>query len=434
MFKYLHTREALSFATPSRARFSFALTDPTFSIFSEEDHLMTRLAVIFVFITAAFLITVTAQQPPVLKGDQPAGTTGQPPALKGTPGTTTSPAVKPTMAAGDDDVISVETNLVTTPVSVLDRSGRFIAGLKKKDFKIFENDIPQTITYFQTSEQPFTVFLLIDISPSTKYKIDEIHYAAITFINQLRPTDKVMVVAFDQRVRVLTPEPTSDKQLLYAAVYKANFGSGTSLYEAVDYVANLDLVNAPGRKAVVIFTDGVDTTSRRASYESTIAAVQEVDALVYPIRYNTQTQTGVVSASTGAPVALPADIAAELAARGITIAPGIFAGTGRGQSPAEYARGRTYLDALAQNTGGRMFEAETISNLSTAFSGVAEELRQQYSIGYYPEETGQPGERRRVKIKVIKPNVVVRAKTGYVVRHTRSRMERTVKDNTLARR
>src|ERR1044072_136187 len=89
-----------------------------------------------------------------------------------------SPASTP-----EDEVIMVDTDLVTTPVSVLDRQGRFIAGLKQRDFKLFENDVPQKITYFQSSEQPFTVVLMIDTSPSTRYKIDDIHWAAITFLN-----------------------------------------------------------------------------------------------------------------------------------------------------------------------------------------------------------------------------------------------------------
>ena len=72
---------------------------------------------------------------------------------------------------------------------------------------------------------------MIDVSPSTRYKIDDIHYAAMRFLDQLRPNDKVMVVCFDSRVRLYTPEPTSDRKALFAAIYKAEFGSGTSLYE-----------------------------------------------------------------------------------------------------------------------------------------------------------------------------------------------------------
>ena len=276
---------------------------------------------------------------------------------------------------------------------------------------------------------------MIDISPSTKYKMEEIHFAAITFVNQLRPTDKVLVVAFDQRIHVLTEGPTSEKPAIYAAIYKATFGSGTSLYEAVNFVTGLDLVKFAGRKAVVLFTDGVDTTSRSASFESTIAGIQEIDALVYPIRYDTQTGGGgVISTATGAPTQLPPDIAAMMAARGIAIDPRVFKGMARGQSPAEYAKGKLYLEKLAENSGGRIFEASDIKNLETSFAGVAEELRRQYSIGYYPEQEGQPGERRTVKIKVTKPNTVVRAKSSYVIRQQRSWRDNPTRPGLFAKK
>ena len=312
------------------------------------------------------------------------------------------PAAKPTPKE-EDEVVRVETNLVTTPVSVLDRNGRFIAGLTKKDFKIYEDGKPQAITYFQSSEQPFTVILMIDTSPSTRYKIDEIHYAAVTFVNQLRPTDKVMVIAFDGRMRILT-DPTVDKATIFAAIYKSNFGSGTSLYDAVGYVTSLDLVKALGRKAVVIFTDGVDTTSRRATFESTVADVEEVDALFYPIRYDTQ-QNNAASANS------------IMQTYGVQLPAGVVVQLNRGQSSVEYEKGKTYLEMLATNSGGRMFDAGLVTNLETAFAGVAEELRRQYSIGYYGNEDGKPGDRKKIKIEVSRPaKAVVRAKTNYIVK------------------
>jgi hypothetical protein len=84
-------------------------------------------------------------------------------------------------------------------------------------------------------------------------------------------------------------------------------------------------------------------------------------------------------------------------------------------SPAEYARGKQYLELLAQNSGGREFEAQSMYNVDAAFSGIAEELRRQYSLGYYPDKVGQLGERRQIKIRVMRPGVVVRAKTSYIV-------------------
>jgi VWFA-related protein len=385
---------------------------------------MTRTAFCIALIClTAICITAQATRRPSLKGDVPPKSgSQQQPVLKGSGLDVPPPPPANIKTADDDEIITVDTNLVTTPVSVLDRSGRFIPGLRQKDFKIFENGVPQKITHFQSSEQPFTVVLMIDTSPSTKYKIDEIHYAAVTFVNQLRPTDKVLVVAFDQRIKVLTEEPTSEKAKLYAAIYQAKFGSGTSLYDAVSFAASLDIINVTGRKAIVIFTDGVDTTSRASNFESTVAAVQEVDALIYSIRYNTLNEgTSVVRGPSGTLAPMPADIAALLAARGLRIDPRAIRMGGRGTSESEYETGRLFLEAIAMNTGGRMFEADTLTNLESSFAGVAEELRRQYSIGYYPEQIGEPGERRSVKIRVTRPpNAVVRAKNGYVIRQLRT--------------
>lgn len=319
------------------------------------------------------------------------------------------PPAKAPAKAAEEEEITVETNLVSTPVTVLDRNNRFIPGLKKSDFKLFENGVEQELTYFQSEEQPFTVVLVIDISPSTKYRIDEIQAAAISFVNQLRPRDKVMVVAFDENAKVLT-EPTSDRRTLYSAIASAQFGNGTSLYDTVAAVSQLELLRKVGRNAVVIFTDGVDSTSSRASAESTVAGVDELDALFYTVRYYTREDGNV-------------DMR-EVAANNILLSPTTMAHLRRVArirqdqlgTPEQYEFGRRYLEALSTNTGGRMFEADTMVNVEAAFAGVAEELRRQYSLGYYPTTEGEAGERRRVKIQVSRPNAIVRAKTSYVIK------------------
>ncbi|QYO66898.1 VWA domain-containing protein [Leptolyngbya sp. 7M] len=198
----------------------------------------------------------------------------------------TRPTSTPDPVSNDDDeVIRIETNLVTMPVSVLDRDGRFISGLTERDFQIFENGKQQKIEYFQSTEQPFTVALLIDVSPSTAFRMDEIHNAAILFVEQLRPSDRVMVISFDERMRVLTP-PTNNRNELRYAIRQAQWGNGTSLYEAVDRTLKNELARIEGRKAIVLFTDGVDTTSRRASYQSTLNETEEGDALIYLICFS----------------------------------------------------------------------------------------------------------------------------------------------------
>lgn len=355
---------------------------------------------------------------------------GAPPVLKGgTPKTAPTP-IPPTgeVVEEDDDVIKVETNLVTFPVSVLDREGRFITGLKKDDFQIFENGKQQQIDTFNSVEVPFTVILMLDVSPSTQYKIEEIQDAAISFVDQLRPNDKVIVISFDERVNILSPA-TSNRNALKSAIRRAQFGDGTSLYEAVDYVINRELRRIEGRKAVVLFTDGVDTTSRRADYQSTVRATEESEALFFPIRYDTSTEMGTGGGNYprqyprrrrrgGYPNGGNGDVLGDILG-------GIFGGGnnggygggypggGSGSSRAEYETGRQYLELLARNSGGRNFEAS--NNLDAAFSGIAEELRRQYSVGYYPETVGAKGERKTIRVRVKRPNLVVRAKNSYIV-------------------
>lgn len=365
--------------------------------------------------------------PPVIKGDVvTTPTEKRAPVLQGgrtLPQTSPTPPTNEEAVEEEDEVIRVETNLVTMPVSVLDRDGRFISGLQQRDFQIFENGVQQKVEYFQSVEQPFTVILLIDVSPSTQFQIDEIHEAAIAFVNQLRRDDRVQVISFDERVRILSPV-TNDRRVLRDAILRTEFGDGTSLYEAVDFVVQRQLKQIQGRKAVVLFTDGVDTTSRRANYQTTIREVEENEALFYPIRYDTQTDMNGGWGGGGGnypnryPRRRQSDIdqilGTILGGGGIRIGRGGGRrGGGAGSSSVEYETGKRYLEELARSSGGRSFEAR--NDLSAAFTGIAEELRRQYSIGYYPENVGQVGERKQIRVRVMRPNLVVRAKTSYIV-------------------
>lgn len=367
---------------------------------------------------------VVTSNKPTLKGDTSVQSEKRAPVLQGQTKTQET-SEKVEESVDDDDVIRVETNLVTMPVSVLDRDGRFISGLTQRDFQVFENGVQQKIEYFQSVEQPFTVILLIDVSPSTQFRIEEIQDAAISFVNQLRRDDKVMVIAFDDKVSVLSPV-TNDRRVLQNAIRQSRFGDGTSLYEAVDVVLSQQLPRIPGRKAVVVFTDGVDTTSRRANYQSTLRQAEESEALFYPIRYDTMsdmnggwgrggggnypnrrqpTTTGTIGGIIGVILG------------GGNVQIGRGGGNRRGpagSSGSEYETGRRYLEELARTTGGRSFEAR--NNLDAAFAGIAEELRRQYSLGYYPESAGNSGDRRQIRVRVMRPNLVVKAKTSYIVK------------------
>ncbi|MBC7798870.1 MAG: VWA domain-containing protein, partial [Pyrinomonadaceae bacterium] len=338
----------------------------------------------------------------------------------------------------------------TVPVSVSDREGRFIADLKKEDFQISENGKPQEIAYFGATEMPFTVALVLDVSLSASFKIDEIQTAAFLFVKQLRPNDRVLVISFDEQVHFLC-EPTNDREKLRLAINQARFGQGTSLYNSVKMTFDR-LKFIEGRKAIVLFTDGVDTTSRDANDGDNLRQSQEFDALVYPIHYDTYNDVQriknqpppVVNPNPvpGSPVPLPTS-RQTIPGTNIPLPQMPQNGGGRtgrgtptinddrgtqtvgddremslpgdGTSRQAYANGKQYLDKLAMNTGGRVYEADSKGNLANSFTGIAEELRRQYSLGYYPETSGKQGERRAVKVRVNRPKAVVRARGDYVV-------------------
>jgi Ca-activated chloride channel homolog len=297
------------------------------------------------------------------------------------------------LSDSEDEAVKVETNLITIPVSVFDRNGLYIPNLSKDNFKIFEDGVEQQIEFFATTEKPFTVVLLLDTSPSTEFKIEEIQQAAIAFVNQLKPQDSVMVIEFDANVHVLT-EATTDRNLIFRGIKKADFGDGTSLYDAVDFSLRKRLSKIAGRKAVVLFTDGVDTTSSKVGYDSSLREAEEADATIFPIYYNTffdqQRQMGGIFSP------FPTII--------------------RGNTRQEYALGKQYLKDLADSTGGRVFDADdSPGGLTRTFESIAEELRRQYSIGYIPESAGQAGQRKNIKVRVNRPNLVIRARDSYIV-------------------
>lgn len=320
------------------------------------------------------------------------------------------------------DIIKVNTTLVTIPVSVMDRDGRYVPNLQKEEFRIWEDGVEQEVAFFQSVDKPFSVVLMLDTSPSTAFRLEDIQDAAITFVNQLRNDDRVMVVSFNDDIKILS-EFTTDRRKLERAITHARTGDGTRLYDAVDMVINQQLSRIQGRKAIVLFTDGVDTTSRRASYDSNLTDAQELDALIYPVQYDTSEDMNSGNIQIGPQIDILGGIFG-----------GIFGGGGRrggghggrggnggggypsrrGTARGDYEVGNQYLMELANNTGGREYQADSLQNMSYAFANVAEELRRQYSIGYYPKRPAQPGERRQIRVRARQPNLAVRSRDSYI--------------------
>jgi len=359
-----------------------------------------------------------------LSPPQEISTYTEPPKLEGSPARTSldAPANRSLATSLDDpeevsegDVVRIDTNLVTVPVSALDRDGRFISDLRREEFKVFENGEEQKIAYFESAEKPFTVALLLDTSGSTFFQLWEIKEAAINFAKQLRPQDRVLVVTFDRLVMLLT-EPTNDLKVVTEVIERnAITGFSTRLYDAIDLVFKARLNKIDGRKAIVLFTDGVDTGSYQATYQSTLHNVEELDALIYPIQYDTtdfvdaQTRTNTTIVTT---TIRGRNVPTRSSSQMIYGAP---KASGPGTSAGEYKLADQFLHQLATKTGGRLYQANDRTQLSDAFFKISEELRHQYSLGYYPQ-TLHGGERREIRVRVDRTDVAVRARDNYVQR------------------
>ena len=373
--------------------------------------------------------TQSPDEPPVLIGSQRNSRPGPPTlggAINSSSGTSSGDpsSTDPSVSAGPEevgegDVLRVNTSFVTVPVSVMDRQGRFISNMKKEDFQIFENDVEQSIAYFEPAEKPFTVALLLDTSASTHFHLSEIKEAAIAFAKQLRPQDRVLIVSFNDEVLLLT-EVTSDMNVIETVIEEnAATGNSTKLYDAVDLTIRERLNKIQGRKAIVLFTDGVDTSSQQATYQSTLREAEELDALIYPIQYDTSDYLNAMQNGNG-----NGTVTVTTTRRGIfgtSTSQQTYTVPGGGQpipgsTKEDYERADQYLHGLADKTGGRLYEANDTRQLAKAFSSIAEELRRQYSIGYYPKTNdGDSGNgRRQIRVRVRQPNLAVKARGSYM--------------------
>jgi Ca-activated chloride channel family protein len=266
---------------------------------------------------------------------------------------------------GEGEVVHITASLVSVPVSVIDRQGKYVVDLQQKDFRIYEDGVEQLITHFSNIDQRFSVVLLLDTSGSTAAFLEQMKGAAKSFIEQLRPLDTVQPVYFHGEIKPLTTRSINNPSLLSATIDQMVPGPlnmGTRLYDAVDFAMST-LKPVSGRKAVILFTDGENTWGK-ATMKSTLHEAEESDILIYTLQY--------------------------------------------GDAPAQ-----KYLQQLAEKTGGRYFMAADGNTIRRSFSEVAEELRRQYVLGYHPNELVQTGRERKIRVKVNRRRVAVRARESY---------------------
>lgn len=375
-------------------------------------------------------------------------------------------------ARQETDTVKIDTNLVTVPVIVSTRGGTYVPDMRQDEFVILEDGVEQTVAFFATVTEPFHVVLMIDTSASTEEKLYQIRKAANAFVGQLQRSDRVKLISFDDRVRDFG-DFTNDRQLLSGMIDQLRSGSGTKLYDAMD-AALKSLERIRGRKAVVIFTDGVDWYSDRKDYADNFRALEESGIIIYPIRYDTRAETERLARAQarggqrvelgtifggglpqGTPTTFPGGQSIPTTTGGsipripgpvvITTGPGTTAPDRTGgpdatsrfpdtrndptrpttapqqqedaaisrMLDAAYLKADSYLNDLAYRSGGKLMRADTLGNLPDAFSQIAAELRTQYSLGYYPPRGSQDGKLHKIQVRSKRKDVQVRSRPAY---------------------
>jgi len=277
--------------------------------------------------------------------------------------------------------IGVNVDLVLMYTSVFDKNGRFISGLKKDSFKVYEDGIEQKVSTFSQEDVPVSMGILLDLSGSMRGKIDQVDKAALAFIKASNPQDQVFLIGFNDQVELLQ-DFTSDIDEITDALDNTVVTGGTAAYDAIYLGVQKAHSGSKPKKAVVVITDGED----RDSYyklDELIAKVQESDVQVFCVGFLN-------------PVGDK----------------GLF---GR-WSKSVPEKAHEALQKIAEETGGKAFFPDKLTDIHSVVSEIASELRSQYSIGYFSSNSARDGSFRRVKIEIPGSNpstTHVRFRRGY---------------------
>jgi Ca-activated chloride channel family protein len=270
-------------------------------------------------------------------------------------------------------------DLVMLNVTVTGPGGRYEADLSADDFQVLEDGRPQEVAFFSPANVPLSVSLVLDTSSSMDEEMALSKQAAMDFIAKLRPGDIAEVVSFDSRVEVLQPL-TSSRTLLESAIQRMRAGGSTALYNAV-YIVLKQLEKQKSattddirRQVIVVLSDGDDTSSL-VTFDQLLDSAKRSQTVIYTVGLGLESITGMKGAT---------------------------------RSDAEFG-----LRQLAQETGGRLFMLKRPIDLIDVYSQIANELTNQYIVGYLSSNTGGDGAWRRVSVRVSRPNLQARTRAGY---------------------
>ncbi len=276
------------------------------------------------------------------------------------------------VVAQDDDVIRTNTELVVLNVTVTDKAGQYVKGLKASDFKVYEDGVEvkqNMIASFSLQESPYAAVVLLDSSGSMEARFSLARSAAIRFLDGLRPEDVAAVYRFDSKVERV--QEFSGGRDLAPTAYAIRAKGMTTLNDAIVEASKTLADRTEVRKAIVVLSDGMDTFSK-ASGDKAVETALAVGASIYAVDMSTL-EVG---------------------------------GTSGRQSALS-------LKGFAEKTGGRFITTPGGPELRDAFTGIADELGHQYTISYRPANTKRDGKWRTLEVKVAREDLTVRTRKGY---------------------
>jgi Ca-activated chloride channel homolog len=275
--------------------------------------------------------------------------------------------------------ITSTTELVVLHATVVDEKGEFATGLERDNFKVYEDKVEQKISVFSTADIPVTMGLVIDNSGSMKEKRPQVNAAALSFVKTSNPQDEVFVVNFnDEYYLDLDEDFTSNQDELHEALEKIDTRGSTALYDAI--IGSLDHLKKgkKDKRVLLVITDGDDDASSK-SFDYTVKAAIESNAVIYAI--------------------------------------GVFSDYDRKNDKKMVRHSKKDLTTLAEATGGLAMFPDSLAEVDNVCQEIARDIRNQYTLGYYPTNQARDGSFRSVKVDLIPPKgrtkLSVRTRTGY---------------------
>ena len=306
-------------------------------------------------------------------------------------------------AVAQDDPIKVDTSVVRLNVGVVDKRGHPIIDLNQSNFDVFEDGVKQQITHFEPTVTPFSVVLMLDMSGSTLGFRQVLKQSATRFLDTLGPDDRVAVIEFNEKPS-LRNDFTNNRATIANSIAVSNGRGHTELYKALDFALDKLAKEKSRRKAIIVLTDGVDTSAR------------DLDRQVLDKADPKQADTAIQPDSNGAlnGVLNRAD------AQGVTIYP-LALPTGDPEkladpTPAQVAMfraARERLEYMANRSGGRINSINRLEEMGRLYAEVAAEIRTLYTIEYASGNEKRDGKWRDIRIDVRDPNLISRTRQGY---------------------